>query len=265
MSPVISAMIRVLCFANQKGGVGKTTTTLNMAYHLSSLGKKVLVVDMDPQGNTSSRLVMRQDGSGPIEYEGTRVSELFAPMGMPPSPMHCPRGIDLIHTLNNDLELRDIEAAEMDTIFQPSRNLAKLFEQYDYVLIDCPPSLGRNLLAALICGTHVVCPVQLSGFAVDGVEGLMNTIIGVQNDYNPDLELVGLFVNKMDRNSKSSVRALEALREAVGELLLENVIMHRSPIDTAIDEGMPLNQLGYAHVAAKEVQAVMNEICERVR
>lgn len=259
---------RIISFANQKGGVGKSTICLQEAFYLTEkLHKRVLVIDMDGQGNTSSRLAPKVQGeSGDLEpvFEGTRTAELFAPM-KPSSirPMRCPCGADLIHSEVNDSGLFEMEAIPLDQAMMPARNLESILSQYDFVLIDCPPSLGRKLVAALAMSTHVVCPVKLSGFAVDGVQGLLETIVGVRSEYNPDLAIIGILINDQDR-SLAHERALAQLTEAVPELILTNKLMHRSPIDTATTDGIPVWSLNYGHVAAAEMIAVLNEINEKV-
>ncbi len=136
------------------------------------------------------RRELEDDDYEPI-LTGTKTAELFAYELDGIEVMHCPCGADLIHTPKNDPDLFEMEAVPLDQAMNPARHLAELFENYDYVLIDCPPSLGRKLVAALVMSTHVACPVKLSGFAVDGVEGLLNTIIGVREAYNQDLEIPG--------------------------------------------------------------------------
>lgn len=228
--------------------------------------KKVLVVDMDGQGNTSSRLAAKrelEDGEFEPVFSGTKTAELFAHEISHIEVMHCPCGADLIHTPKNDPDLFEMEAVPLDQAMNPARHLAVLFEQYDYVLIDCAPSLGRKLVAALVMSTHVACPVKLSGFAVDGVEGLLNTIIGVRAEYNPELEILGILINDMDR-SVNHDKSLKALQKEVPELLFQNKIMHRPPLDTATTDGVPVWELQYGHVAAKEVQAVLEEMIEKV-
>lgn len=257
-------MTKVISFANQKGGVGKSSTCIQLAFFLAEKKKKVLVLDFDGQGNTSSRLAPRTDFEGETEvlFSGTKTAELFND-DCDVQVMNCRNGIDLIHTPKNDPELFEMEAIPLDKALNPSKNLSDILSQYEYVLIDCPPSLGRKLVAALIISTHVVCPVQLSGFAVDGVEGLLNTIIGVQQSYNRNLEISGILINNMDK-SVNHDKALKQLKDTVPELLFNNIIMHRPPLDSATSEGVPVWSLRYGHVAAKEVIAVLEEIIERV-
>ncbi len=258
--------VKVISFANQKGGVGKSTLCLQMAFYLVEAGKRVLVVDMDTQGNTSSRLAPKielDDGSEKREYSGTPASALFSGKPIKIKAMQCPAGMDLIHTPRNDPHLAEIEQRDLTIVTRPRRHLESFIQGYDYVLIDCPPALGRKLAAALVASTHVVCPVKLSGFAVDGVEDILTTIIGIQSTENRDLQLAGLVINDMDR-SLSTERAMQELHESVPDMLLTNRIMHRPPLDSATTAGIPVWKLPYAHVAAKEVKDVMSEIIERV-
>lgn len=257
---------KVIAFANQKGGVGKSTLCIQHAFYLAEQKKKVLVLDMDGQGNTSSRLAPRiehEDGSVEAQLSGTKVAQLFQDHVEQIEVLHCPSGVDLLHTPKNDPDLFEMEAAPLEQALNPAKNLKDLLQQYEYVLIDCPPSLGRKLVAALAMATHVVCPVQLSGFAVDGVEGLLDTIIGVREAINPELQILGIVINKMDR-SVNHDRALKQLERTVPDLMFENLIMHRPPLDLATSEGIPVWSLRYGHVAAKETRAVLEEIMEKV-
>ncbi|MBR7889844.1 ParA family protein [Marinomonas sp. A79] len=259
-------MAKVISFANQKGGVGKSTICIQMAFYLSiKKKKKVLVIDMDGQGNTSSRLAPRVEDADylftPI-LSGTKTADLFGDHVGEIEVLKCPSGMDLIHATKNDPDLFEIETVQLDQAMNPAKHLEELFLNYDYVLIDCPPSLGRKLVAALVMSTHVVCPVKLSGFAVDGVEGLLNTIIGIKEGYNSYLEILGIVINDMDR-SINQERAFKELEDSIPDLLFKNKIMHRPPLDSAITEGIPVWELRYGHVAAKEVEAVLQEILER--
>lgn len=255
-------MTHIISFANQKGGVGKSTLCLQMAFHLSEQGKKVLVIDFDPQGNTSSRLAPKDEDFSP-NFHGTSTLNLFDEALDKIEPLSCPSGVDLIYSLINDSELSELETIDVDQALIPGENLRSILPQYDFVLIDCPPSLGRKLVAALSFSTHVVCPVQLSGFAVDGVEGLLTTIIGIQQNINFELEIVGVAINKMD-TSVSHEKALNYLQAEIPDLILKNIIKHRPPLDRATSEGIPVWSLSYGHVAAKEVKLLLNEILEKV-
>lgn len=255
-------MTRIIAFANQKGGVGKSTLCLQMAFYLIEQGKKVLVIDFDPQGNTSSRLAPKDSNQSPV-FTGTPTLALFQETCADIQPLACPAGMDLIYSYVNDAELSELETIELKNALIPKKHLTSILPNYDYVLIDCPPSLGRKLVAALAFTTHVVCPVQLSGFAVDGVEGLLTTIISIQRAVNNSLEVVGVAINKMD-TSVSHSKALSQLENVIPNMLLKNIIKHRPPLDRATSEGVPVWSLGYGHVAAKEVKLLLKEILEKV-
>ncbi|MEG3765056.1 ParA family protein [Alteromonas sp. 14N.309.X.WAT.G.H12] len=260
-------MPKVISYANQKGGVGKSSLCVQTAFYLAvKKKKKVLVIDMDAQGNTSSRIANRiqnEDGSFDPVFYGTKTAELFKDEVSNIVVMNCPFGIDLIHSPSNDPDLFEVESSELETALNPRKHVAPLLENYDYVIVDCPPSLGRKLLAALTIATHVAFPVKLSGFAIDGVEGLIESILGVREAFNSNLEILGIIINDMDR-SVNHERSLKALQDAVPELMFKNKIMHRPPLDTAVSDGVPIWDLRYGHVAAKEVEAVLEEMLEKV-
>lgn len=251
-------MTKLISYANQKGGVGKTTLCMQSTFELAKRGFNVLVIDFDPQGNSSSRLA----GDQPLS--GNKSADLFASHLETVSVMSCNDRIDLIHTPKNDTDLALVESHPLAISHHPKRHLTSLIDRYDYVLIDCPPALGNKLVAALILSTHVVCPVKLSGFAVDGIEGLLRTIIGVRDSHNPQLQIAGIIINDMD-NSVAQRKAQAALQQAVPHLLFEHRIMHRSPLDAATSLGVPISKLNYGHVAAKEVRCVVDELLERVK
>lgn len=253
---------KIISFANQKGGVGKSTLCIQAAFYLSELKHRVLVIDMDGQGNTSSRLAPKNKG-GENLFTGTSTIELFSPDIQKIEPMKCECGADLIHTPKNDARLFDNESMPLATMLMPKKNLSDVLGQYDYVLIDCPPSLGRNLAAALIMSTDVVAPVKLSGFASDGVEGLLRTILAIRAEHNPSLNIAGFIVNDMDK-SVSHLKAYKELMTAIPDIMFKNKIMHRPPLDAATSDGVPVWSLAYGHVAAKEIKAVLSELLARV-
>lgn len=257
-------MTKIISFANQKGGVGKSTLCIQMAFYLRERGYTVLVIDMDGQGNTSSRLA-RKNGEEDTTYYGTKTSELFSSRINNIEVMHCQSGTDLIHTPKNDPDLFEMEAIPLDQAVNPKQNLLPLIKHYQYVLLDCPPSLGRKLVAALAMSTHVVCPVQLSGFAVDGVEGLLKTIISVKNTLNPSIKILGIIINNMNSRSLTHQKALMQLQNEIPDLIFKHAIGSRAPLDNATNLGIPVWKIrsGAASEAAREVRAVLNEILEK--
>ena len=262
-------MTKVVAIANQKGGVGKTTICVQTALYLSlKLNKRVLLVDFDPQGNASSCLgprAARSEGNDDFKFTGTRTTDLYNPDLTEIKVTHCSHGVDLIHIGKADRSLYDMEAAPLNHTLYPAQNLKRLgvFNSYDYVLVDCPPTLGRNLVAALSFATHVISPIKLCGFALEGVEELISTVFGVKGKHNPDLKMTGMIVNEL-KSSPTQDRSLEQLEKHAGNLLFKNKIKSRSPLDTATTRGIPVWNLTYGHVAAKEVLAALEEVIEKV-
>lgn len=253
-----------IAFSNQKGGVGKSTLAGFLAIYLVKQGYKVLAMDGDAQGNLTERLTQKLDGGGSLPLTGASMSDLFEPNNNDIEVMRCPLGMDLIHTPNNDFDLYDKESISIEDSRWPQKNTRQLRRQYDFVVIDTPPTLGRVQLASLLITDRVFIPVQLSGFAIGGLSGLINTVERLQDGLNPEISIGGVVVNRLRTGSSRQQKALGDLREALGDAVLESVLYDRNPIDTAVDEGLDIDTLNYAHVASKEVSAVMQEIVGRL-
>ena len=252
-------MVKRIAFANQKGGVGKSTICTQIAFHLARIDKaRVLVVDMDAQGNSSTTL--RQN----IPLSGTQTNDLYQKELEKIEPMHLECGVDLIGTNKNDRESYETEALPLEHAMYPRKHLEKLFDQYDYILFDCPPSLGRKLLSALLATEYVVCPVKLSGYAVDGLAGLFETLFDVKKKMNPDLKILGAIVNEYDR-SVAHNQALSAVRKVLDNYVFKNIIYHRSPIDTATMQGVPIWKVRNGTKAAQEFSAVAKELKNKIK
>lgn len=252
---------KVVAIANQKGGVGKTTTSLQLVFNLLAKGKRVLCIDFDGQGNLSSRLAYETDEGEPLSL-GTRTVELYREDDFELNPTICPSGAHLIRSEKNDPDLFGAESYSGDITLLPKMHISTISANYDYIVIDCPPSLGNNLVSALTMATHVATVVKVTGFAIDGAEGLIRTILGLQGGYNPDLKNLGLIINMQD-SSITHKKAAEEIKADLGSLVFDNVIRYRTPIDTATSLGIPVNELPYAHVAAREIERVLDEIIQR--
>lgn len=253
-------MAKRIAFANQKGGVGKSTFCTQVAFFLALKDKKrVLVVDMDAQGNSTSTL-LRNEG----ELTGTQTNELFDPETKEIRPMQLSSGIDLIGTHKNDRLSYELEAVDLDRAGLPRHYIESIEDQYDYILFDCPPSLGRKLISVLLATEYVVCPVKLSGYAVDGLEGLFQTLFDIKKAYNPDLKILGAIINEYDRSSSHN-EALEMVRETIPSLIFKNIVCHRSPIDAASLKGEPIWRVRNGWRAAAEIKAVVNELKRKLK
>ena len=259
----------IFAIANQKGGVGKTTTTLQFAFTLARKKKRVLVVDMDPQGNSSTRVCGHGPKPGDFDYGNTTMTyQLFNPdleevrvyKDGPYSNIH------LLPTSKNCPKLSNIEELKAGAMLIPKSHIAKIADQYDYILIDCPPALGKKLMAALAMATHVLSPIKLSSFAVEGLEGLLKSINATKKAFNPALKIAGIFVNEFNRDSAEHKKALEKVHAMVPpQYMIKRKLMNRPPIDTSVTQGKPIWENRYGHVAAKEMDLLFQEVIKKVR
>lgn len=260
-------MSKILALANQKGGVGKTTLSVHFAMALAETGKKVLFVDLDPQGNGTRFLTSQELTEEPEKGEGfTRSLDLFRSEGFVFSPYKARPNIDLLWAKKNDRELNDMGEVELEHCLVPANNIRRIAPRYDWVIIDTPPTLNKLQLSALIASTHVVCPVKLSGFGLDGMEGLIGSIRDVQENVNPDLKLVGVILNQAASRSKNYADDVDQLKNMLGDLIFENSIVSRRPIDDACSMSKPVWKMytGAARPAGKEIIAVVKELVKRV-
>lgn len=258
-----------LAIANQKGGVGKTTTVIQTAFYAAENGIKCLVIDMDGQGNASAELAGRENvakmASG--EITPTLSHQLFNSDLGEIKAFSCACGVDLIPSLTNDGNLYGKEAADLEEILVPAQNLDSIKDAYDLVLIDCPPSLGRLLTSGLIMSDIVFVPVAVSGFALDGLSGLFDVVEQISEGINPDLEVGGIFVNNFNSRSKLHIQSVNELKAAVGDLVFSTVITNRAPIDQATNTATPVWKIrtGAGKAAATEVLGVIKEMLDRAK
>ncbi len=213
-------MTKIIALAQQKGGVGKTTTTINLGASLKELGQKVLVIDLDPQGALSAGL-----GFNPLSIEKTIYNVLrSSPLKLKDVIIQTKSGLDLVPS-NIDLAAAEVELVN-ETVreYVLKEKLAPCQNNYDYVLIDCQPSLGLLTLNALSASTSVVIPVQTQYFALRGMDLLFKTIEKVKQRINPTLNIVGILPTMFDSRTTHSREVLEELKETYSQLLFETVI-----------------------------------------
>ncbi len=252
-------MSRVIAIANQKGGVGKTTTAINLGASLAVAEKRTLVVDIDPQGNATSGLGIEQGESLPTIYDvllGDR-SAKEAVM----SEVHFPF-LDLIPST------RDLVGAEIELVQAPQRErilrnaLEPLRQSYDYILVDCPPSLGLLTLNTLTAADSVLIPIQCEFYALEGLSQLLNTVRLVQRGLNPALDIEGVLLTMFDRRLNLSRQVAAEAREYFGNNVYRTAIPRNVRLAEAPSFGQPivlydvLSQGAQAYLAlAKEVLA----------
>ena len=228
-------MSRIFCVANQKGGVGKTTTTVNLAAGLAQIGRRVLVVDLDPQGNATMGSGVDKRSLDPSVYDVLLESASIAETRRP-----SPKGGYDIVGANRELAGAEVELVGVDRRDKRLRGaLASVADDYDVVLIDCPPSLSLLTLNGLACAHGVVVPMQCEYFALEGLSDLVNTIKQVHANINPELEVIGILRVMFDPRITLQTQVSEQLKAHFGDRVFDTVIPRNVRLAEAPSYGMP--------------------------
>lgn len=229
---------RIFAFANQKGGVGKTTTTINMASAVAGLGYRVLVVDSDPQGNASSGLGINV---GEIEHHlyhcymnKAAVAETIRQAGTTENLFVLPTHIDLI-----GVEVELVSTVRRERFL--SELLEPLLDSYDFIFIDCPPSLGLLTINALTACDAVIIPLQCEYFALEGLSQLVRTIRLVKNSYNADLTIEGIVLTMYDRRNKLTHQVAKEVKQHFKKEVFETVIPRNVRLSECPSHGMTIH------------------------
>lgn len=226
-------MGKIIAIANQKGGVGKTTTTVNLAASLGVLEKKVLLIDADPQANATSGLGIDVDA---VEFgtyqvlEHTKTAQETIIQTSSPNVDLIPAHIDLVAI---EIELVDKDDRE----YMMKQAIRDLKEDYDYILIDCAPSLGLLTLNALTASDSVIIPIQCEYYALEGLGKLLNTIKSVQRIHNPDLDIEGMLLTMYDSRLRLSNQVVEEVRKHFEDMVFDTVIQRNVRLGEAPSYG----------------------------
>jgi chromosome partitioning protein len=228
-------MTRIFCIANQKGGVGKTTTTVNLAAGLAKVGQRVLVVDLDPQGNATM-------GSG-VDKRALKLSiydVLLESASVAEARLHSEKvGYDVLGA-NRELAGAEVELVELDRRDKRLKAaLEAVARDYDFVLIDCPPSLSLLTLNGLCSAHGVIVPMQCEYFALEGLSDLVNTIKQVHANLNPDLQIIGLLRVMFDPRITLQQQVSEQLKAHFGDKVFNTVIPRNVRLAEAPSYGLP--------------------------
>ncbi|TVQ18404.1 MAG: ParA family protein [Spirochaetaceae bacterium] len=249
----------IIVFANQKGGVGKTTTTVNLGAYLAEAGRRVLLVDFDPQGNLSSAVGASTDQPGIYEAitSGRSVQELTQTTS-----------VERLSVVSSGINLT---GANVELVDQPDReqflkrSLEPVRDDYDFILIDCPPSLGILTLNGLVAADSVLIPLQCEYFAMEGLTQLLQSVKRVQASLNRDLGILGILFTMYDSRTRLAQDVVQEVIGYFGKRVFRTIIPRNVRLSEAPSHGIPVHQYDPDCVGARSYQKLSEEVLDRVK
>ncbi len=250
-------MGKTIAITNQKGGVGKTTTAINLTACLAEIGKKILLIDLDPQGNSTSGLGLRA-GNLTI-YEAlmgrSTLAAAVIESGVPGLRL-APADIRLAGA---ELELKDLQERE----YRLKHVLQSIEQEYDFIFIDCPPSLGLLTVNALCAAQRVLIPVQCEYYALEGVSSLVNTINRVKHGFNPSLDIEGVLLTMLDGRTNLGLQVVDSVKKHFKGKVYATAIPRNIRLGEAPSHGQPIHLYDSRSLGAESYRQLAREILER--
>jgi chromosome partitioning protein len=265
VSSVSNHMPRILAIANQKGGVGKTTTAINLGTALAAVGETVLLIDLDPQGNASTGLGIERTSQQKSSYHvligEAELDDVIVESGIP--RMHCsPATIDL---LGAELELADFERKTYRLADAVARMIETAKHKFTYILIDCPPSLNLITINSLCAADAILVPLQCEFFALEGLSQLLKTVERIKTTLNPKLAIQGIVLTMFDRRNSLSEQVAQDVRSVLGAKVYQTVIPRNVRVSEAPSYGMPVLLYDHGCVGSQAYIHLASEVIRRER
>ena len=252
-------MGRTIAIANQKGGVGKSTTAINLSSCLGEMGQKVLTIDMDPQGNTTSGMGVEKNEVENTIYElllgESKLEDCIIPLNFDNLSL-IPSNVNLAGA---EIELIGVEDKE----FILKNAIDQVRDQYDFIIIDCPPSLNMLTINAMTTADTVLVPIQCEYYALEGLSQLMHTIELVQERLNPELEMEGVVFTMYDARTNLSLQVVENVKDSLDQNIYKTIIPRNVRLEEAPSYGMPINYYDKRSTGAESYRLLADEVIHR--